>query len=1200
MGKFRGVTVARLAVAGVLMLAGLGAAQAQVVISQAYGGGGNSGATLKNDFIELHNNTSAAVSVDGWSVQYASSTGTSWQVTTLAGSIAPGSYYLIQQNAGSGGTDDLPTPDATGSISMSGSNGKVALVAATAALNGACPTGNIDFVGYGSANCAEGSAPTPGLSNTTAALRNDGGCSDSDNNAADFTVGTPTPRNSAATPKVCGGGGQPVLSAANVELAEGASGTTAFNFTLSLSQPAGAGGVGFDVATSDGTATAGSDYAAIPTTPVTIAAGDSSAIVTVQVNGDAANEPDETFFLDVSNVTGAIPAALQATGTILNDDFNLVSIHAIQGAGDRSPLVGQIVATSGIVTAVRNAGFFLQTPDAEADANPLTSEGVYVYTGSAPPAAAAVGNRVNVQATVQEYVPSQDPNQPPLTELSGSPSIVLVSSGNPLPTPVALTPTFPDPAGAFDQLERLEGMRVTAASLTVNTPTLGNVNETSATATGNGVFHAVVTGVPRAYREPGFQLPDPLPGGDNPAIPRWDTNPELIAVSSGALGGDRVDVASGCLITGNATGPLDYSFRRYTLYPETTLQVQCDGADVPKPAPTPTPDDISVASYNLERFFDDQNDPAIGEPVLTPAAYQGRLNKASLGIRNYLHAPDIVAVEEMENLTVLQALAARISSDAIAAGQPDPQYAAYLEEGNDVGGIDVGFLVKTADAAPGKPRVETLAVTQFGKATTWVEPAGGTSLLNDRPPLLLQAIVHFNDGRSFPLSVLVVHQRSLNGSDGDDANGVRVRAKRQKQAEFVANLVQSRQTADPTERLLVLGDFNAFEFNDGLTDVMGTITGLPSADAATVVPGDGVDLVNPDLDDLTFLQPPEQSYSFAFDGNVQSLDHVVANAALMSATDLATLAIGHARLNADFPATARNDAATPTRLSDHDPALVLLRLKAAQSADLGVAASVSPASVLPGETANFRVDIANTGPSAAAFAAVAFVFDKVVAPTVTPASGWACAAAESTTTTTTVTCAIDSLAAGSAQTFNLAVQADAAQAGSTLTMAASVVSQTPDTDSANNNDTVALAIRMPQTADLSLSIDGPATLRRGQARAQYTLTLKNLGQIAADQPLLVIDGNALVVAAKQLRPPNGWACRVLPGAQPGERGVPQISLSCRSTAPLAPDASARFVLDVHARPTPSSGTITVEGAASTPTPEARLDNNQAAISTIVQ
>jgi beta-lactamase superfamily II metal-dependent hydrolase len=179
-----------------------------LVISQLYGGGGNSGATFTNDFIEIFNKGSQTVSLTGWSVQYTSAAGTSWQVTNLTGSLAPGHYYLIQEGAGAGGTTPLPTPDATGSIAMSATAGKVLLANVTAAQTGGCPSNaNIaDFVGFGStASCFEGTGPTPAPSNTNAVIRAAGGCTDTNQNASDFTAAAPNPRNTGSPTHDCSG-----------------------------------------------------------------------------------------------------------------------------------------------------------------------------------------------------------------------------------------------------------------------------------------------------------------------------------------------------------------------------------------------------------------------------------------------------------------------------------------------------------------------------------------------------------------------------------------------------------------------------------------------------------------------------------------------------------------------------------------------------------------------------------------------------------------------------------------------------------------------------------------------------------------------------------------------------------------------------------------------------------------------------------
>ena len=170
-----------------------------VVISQVYGGGGNSGATYKNDFIELYNNGTSSVDLSSYAVQYTSAAGSSWSETLLTGSIAPGHHYLIQEAAGSGGTQNLPTPEAIGTIAMSATAGKVALTKTQTLLTVDNPLGNgnvVDFVGYGStADAYEGSGPAPAPSNTTADLRANGGATDTNDNANDFSAGSPNPRN---------------------------------------------------------------------------------------------------------------------------------------------------------------------------------------------------------------------------------------------------------------------------------------------------------------------------------------------------------------------------------------------------------------------------------------------------------------------------------------------------------------------------------------------------------------------------------------------------------------------------------------------------------------------------------------------------------------------------------------------------------------------------------------------------------------------------------------------------------------------------------------------------------------------------------------------------------------------------------------------------------------------------------------------
>ena len=168
-------------VASVALAAG---SQAQMLtISEIYGGGGNSGSTLKNDYISIYNRGTTAVNIMGYSVQYAPatgafSTGSLTPLSTTAYMLAPGATFIIEEAAGTGGTEAFPvTPNATGSINLSATAGKVALSnQSTAAVTGTADASVLDFVGYGTtANAFEGTAPAPAPSNTTSDQRLNGG-----------------------------------------------------------------------------------------------------------------------------------------------------------------------------------------------------------------------------------------------------------------------------------------------------------------------------------------------------------------------------------------------------------------------------------------------------------------------------------------------------------------------------------------------------------------------------------------------------------------------------------------------------------------------------------------------------------------------------------------------------------------------------------------------------------------------------------------------------------------------------------------------------------------------------------------------------------------------------------------------------------------------------------------------------------------
>lgn len=801
----------------------------------------------------------------------------------------------------------------------------------------------------------------------------------------------------------------------------------------------------------------------------------------------------------LSGLPGCVVTLVLFSATAANAQV-VTPIHDVQGPGASSPIVGATVTIRGIVTGVTQTGFFVQAADADVDADPATSEGIFVFTSSSPTAVIFPRTSVEVTGTVAEVVPASDVLQPPSTQLI-SPTVTQLAAGQTLPTPIPLTSTFPDPNGPVDQLERLEHMRVTVASLTVTGPAEGTVNESEITLTsGNGLFYGVLTGVARPFREPGIQAPDPPPAGTIPPIPRWDANPERIGVASGGTtGGLPLSVKSGDVV-GPLVGPLDYTSRTYTVLLDGTVTTTVTPGSLRTTVSTAAGNEITVASVHLRRFFDTTDVPSVPDVVLTTAAYAWRLVKTSIAIRDHLRNPDIIGVQEAETLGVLTDLAARIRADG------GPTYVAFWSPGNDPAGLNVGFLYKTDPVAGGVARVSDTRGTQVGRLETWIDPAtGAPALLNDRPPLVLEATVNRAPGASFPVVVIVSDLEGLNRIDSVDPIGLttvgdRVRRKRQAQAEFLARHVQGRQAANPGEHLVLVGSHNAFEFNDGYVDVMNVIAGTPPPNNETAVPGDGVDLVNPDLLNLAATVAPAERYSDVFKGTARNLDHALVSAALVAATSARR--IEHSRIAADYSEVDLGNVLTARRFSNRDPVVAYFATSALDLTDLAVTKVGTPNPVVAGQNLTYTITVTNNGPDAAASAALSdtlppgMTFVSLTAP-----AGWSCST-PAVGAAGTVSCSIAAAGVGSALFTLVVAVAPTAAPGSVVSNTATVESATADAAPANNSATWSTIIA---GADLSITMTGPATIRPGMPIA-YTLTVANAGPSSAaavtvdDQP----------------------------------------------------------------------------------------------------
>jgi len=564
-------------------------------------------------------------------------------------------------------------------------------------------------------------------------------------------------------------------------------------------------------------------------------------------------------------------------------------IHAIQGTGLRSPLEGKTVSNvSGIVTAFRADGFYMQDPDPDEDEG--TSEGIFVFTGVVP--RVRPGDEVRVSGLVEEFYPAGlESNNQPITHIV-DPEVNIILSGNVLPAPVLIgeggrvppTEVIDDDGGkqfeqqqdGLDFYESLESMLLQIDS-------------------------AVVVAATNAYKETAI-----LPAGISHAGPFTargglllridDQNPERILLDDGLR--PVPDAVMGDQLAASVVGILDYSFGNYKFQP--IMKVSFIRGELTKETARPAQEgELIIASYNVENL------DALDNP--------NRFSELANQIVNHLKSPDILVLEEVQDNngilndgTVDANETYRLLIDAfVETGGPEYQFRDVPpldnRDGGELGGnIRVGFLFRTdrglqfidrggnPSAAP-EP-VATAGEIVLSQSPGQIQPNAG-AFYESRKPLVGEFSFH---GQK--IFIIGVH---LNSKSGDTAlyglyQPPRLDSERQRiqQANIIQRYVAQLQGLDPDALVVVAGDMNDFQFSETLAALKGS-----------------------NLTDVVELLPVAEQYTYVYEGNSQALDHILVSTSL--AKQVSEVDIVH--LNAEFLENQRT--------SDHDPVLAYFRLQ---------------------------------------------------------------------------------------------------------------------------------------------------------------------------------------------------------------------------------------------------------------------------------
>lgn len=854
-----------------------------------------------DEFVELYNLSASPVNIGGWKINGSNNAGTtSTRATIVANTtLNPGCRLLVTNGAASGGYSGSVPGNLTYTTGFT-DDGGVAILNASNAV--------IDAVGMSAGSIyKEGTilASTPTNANQSQERKPLGQNSqDTDNNLADFALNAASsnPQNLAAscTPITPG---NPVV---NLTVSSN-SGTEAGQTVITVTATASAAVTGnqtVDLAVSGTNITAG-DYT-LSDSVITIPGGGTTGSVTFNVVDDTAVEGAETALLTISSPSAGISLGTATQNiSIADNDTSTTPIYQIQGSGGTSPLLGQVVMTSGIVTKVNNNGFYLQHPTG--DGNAATSDAVFVFTNAAP--AVSVGQSVQLSATVAEFntgaAGNADTAAHTVTELTSPTAIVVLSSGNSI-TPTVVT--FPEVIN--DDLEKVEGMLVT-----LNGPLTASQNYFQGrygqvTLSANGRMENP-TNKFRPNTSQALALADTNARSrilldDGTSVQNPNPTP-YIGLDNTLRAGDTVASITGVIDYGLATSD-NTSFGDYKIHPTQTLSFT--RANPRTAAPEAVGGNIKVASFNVLNYFTTFTDGT----TATGQTGQGCTLDGASSAANCRGA-DSSAEFTRQRTKIIAAIQA-INADVV--GLMEIQNNGNTAAQNLVDGLNSAMGAGTYAVLPlpaqgtGTDAIRVAMIYKPAAVTLVGASASDTDAINNRPTLLQK----FASPNGQQFVVVVNHFKSkgscpTSGVDVDQGDG---QGCWNHHRTLQAQRLRAWLTANNASDALIIGDLNAYGQEDPVFD----LTSNGYVDQVAVFSSFG--------------------YSYVFDGNAGRLDHAIASATL--APKIA--GVKHWHVNADEPSiidynvefkqpacpTCGPDyyTATQYRSSDHDPVVIGLNL----------------------------------------------------------------------------------------------------------------------------------------------------------------------------------------------------------------------------------------------------------------------------------